>query len=148
MARPDRQGQGEVRQHVVVDGVVDPAVGPDPLDEGLDVVPAALDPLGLDDPQLRVAVGPREGLELQEVPAARRVGEDLAGRGDDHGQRGHGSPGRPRQLRACAIRSAASEVTFSAMTVANSSARPPVSFRTRYWETPASWATWRTPTPS
>ena len=49
---------------------------------------------------------------------------------------------------ARAIRLPASEVTFSAMTAANSSARPPVSLRTRYWETPTSWATWRTPTPS
>ena len=49
---------------------------------------------------------------------------------------------------ARAIRSAASELTFSAMTAANSSARPPVILRTRYCETPTSWATWRTPTPS
>ena len=83
-------------------------------------------------------MGAREGLELEEVPAAFRIREDGGSCGHDGGQ---GRQTRVGESTARAIRSAASEMTFSAMTAANSSARPPVSLRTRYWETPTSWAT-------
>ena len=82
----DGQGQGEVREGVVVDVVVDPAGHPDALDDGAHVVPARLHPRGLDLAELAVAMGPGEGLELEEVPAALGVGEDRGTGGHDGGQ--------------------------------------------------------------
>ena len=80
------QHHREVGQRVVVDVLVDAAGGPDLAHHGAHVVPPALDPRGLDDPKLRVAVGAGQRLELEQVPAALGGGEHRVGGGDDGGQ--------------------------------------------------------------
>ena len=82
------QGHREVGQCLLVDRGVDPAAGPEALEDPADVVPAGPHPHLLDPVQLGVPVRPGEALELEEVPAALGVGEHRDSGCDDRRRRG------------------------------------------------------------